>query len=74
MLLPKILTLIWLFLMTLLSHTPGPRSSLESQTLARWTGVKEHLLRQVAHIFCFLILDQIARVAGEVSVHQLKLT
>ncbi len=63
MLLPKILTIIWLLIMTILSHTPGPRSSLESQTLARWTGVKEHLLRQGAHIFCFLVLAVLVMIA-----------
>ena len=59
----KILTILWFALMTLLSHTPGPRSSLESQTLARWTGVKEHLLRQGAHVFCFLILAVLTTLA-----------
>ena len=62
-LLLKILTIAWLILMTVLSHTPGPRSSLESQALARWTGVKEHLLRQGAHVFCFLILAVLVMIA-----------
>ena len=42
---------------------PGPRSSAESQTLARWTKVDEGKLRRAAHVICFLILAVLATLA-----------
>ena len=59
----KILTILWFALMTILSHTPGPRSSLESQTLARWTKVDEGSLRRVAHVILFFVLSLLATVS-----------
>jgi len=40
-----------------LSHTPGPTSSVESKTLSRLTGINEAALRRFAHVFLFSLLS-----------------
>ena len=59
----KILTVLWLIISTILSHMPGARSSLESQTLARWTKVDEGRLRRSAHVICFFVLSLLFSLA-----------
>ena len=52
----KIITVIWLFFMTLLSHMPGEPSAEESMWLSRMTGVNESSLRRGMHVFLFAVL------------------
>ena len=59
----KILTMLWFIISTILSHMPGARSSLESQTLARWTKVDEGRLRRSAHVICFFVLSLLTTLA-----------
>ena len=44
----------------LLSHTPGPASGAQSQSLSRLTHLPEPLLRRAAHVFLFLVLALLA--------------
>lgn len=52
----KVAAMGWLIIEAVLSHTPGPTSSVESKTLSRWTGINEGWLRRAAHVFLFLVL------------------
>ena len=52
----KIATFLWLLLMTFLSHIGGKTSGAESRWLSDMTGVNEKLLRQLAHVICFMVL------------------
>lgn len=51
---------VWLGIEVWLSHTSGPRSGYQSETLAKLSGVDEVLLRRSAHVFLFLVLGALA--------------
>ena len=44
----------------LLSHTPGPASGAQSQSLSRLTHLPEPLLRRAAHVLLFAVLALLA--------------
>lgn len=52
----KLVSLTWLILITVLSHTPGDKSSEESKRLAELISVDESMLRKSAHVVCFTVL------------------
>ena len=52
----KLVSLTWLILITILSHTPGDKSSEESRWLSKLILVDEGLLRKSAHVVCFTVL------------------
>ncbi len=52
----KLAAIVILIIETILSHTPGERSSEESGWLSRTTGVDEAFLRGSAHVGLFFTL------------------
>ena len=51
-----ILDIIWLIIILYLSHTNGERTAKHSKDLQRLIKINEHLLRQMAHIACYMVL------------------
>lgn len=51
-----ILDIIWLIIILYLSHTNGEHTAKHSKDLQRLIKINEHLLRQIAHIACYMVL------------------
>lgn len=56
----KLVSIVWLIFITILSHTPGDRSSAESRWLSAFSHIDEGVLRRGAHVVCFGVLMCIA--------------
>lgn len=52
----KIAAVVVFIIEVILSHTPGTVSGNQSRWLSSMTGVKEGLLRRIAHVALFLLL------------------
>lgn len=51
-----LLDILWLILMLYLSHASGEHTARHSKVLYKMTRVNEHVLRKMAHLFCYVIL------------------
>ena len=51
-----LLDILWLILMLYLSHASGEHTARHSKALHKMTRVNEHILRKMAHLFCYVIL------------------